>query len=306
VSWILINEQVGVLSLIVCVLKIESKDPGRVPFPKENKIIYKQKQKKKMGVMGVLGMVLAWCGTISRRTVQKAFLIRPRSVEAARESAGHGLKRSMSLFDLLMFGIGGCVGSGVFVLAGLVAHRYSGPGVVLSFLIASVSCLFSAGSYGELSCRIPSAGSSYAYAYECLGEFAAVMTAWCLFLEYGISGAAVARAWGEKLNDLISPEDVPFIMWDKEHGINIFAALLQISCVVILLCGVNAGKLVVNVFTLLKMVIIVFMIVAGFSVAKPVNLQPFVPFGMTGVIRGSTACIFSYVGYDEVLRTIRW
>jgi APA family basic amino acid/polyamine antiporter len=63
------------------------------------------------------------------------------------------------------------MGSGVFALAGLIAHTYSGPAVVLSFLIGGISCLFSAASYGELSCRIPSAGSSYAYVYNCLGMF---------------------------------------------------------------------------------------------------------------------------------------
>lgn len=64
---------------------------------------------------------------------------------------------------------GGTVGSGVFVLTGLVAREYTGPGVVISWLIAGFGCCFSAMSYAELSCRIPSAGSSYAYVYVALG-----------------------------------------------------------------------------------------------------------------------------------------
>jgi amino acid transporter len=66
---------------------------------------------------------------------------------------------------------GGTVGSGVFVLTGLIAREYTGPGVVISWLIAGFGCCFSAMSYAELSCRIPSAGSSYAYVYVALGEF---------------------------------------------------------------------------------------------------------------------------------------
>lgn len=65
---------------------------------------------------------------------------------------------------------GGTVGSGVFVLTGLIAREYTGPGVVISWLIAGFGCCFSAMSYAELSCRIPSAGSSYAYVYVALGE----------------------------------------------------------------------------------------------------------------------------------------
>lgn len=40
---------------------------------------------------------------------------------------------------------------------------------MISWLIAGFGCCFSAMSYAELSCRIPSAGSSYAYVYVALG-----------------------------------------------------------------------------------------------------------------------------------------
>ena len=56
------------------------------------------------------------------------------------------------------------------MLTGLIAREYTGPGVVISWLIAGFGCCFSAMSYAELSCRIPSAGSSYAYVYVALGE----------------------------------------------------------------------------------------------------------------------------------------
>lgn len=68
------------------------------------------------------------------------------------------------------FDLGGTVGSGVFVLTGLIAREHSGAGVVVSWLIAGFGCCFSAMSYAELSCRIPSAGSSYAYVYVALGK----------------------------------------------------------------------------------------------------------------------------------------
>jgi amino acid transporter len=109
------------------------------------------------------------------------------------------LERSLSLFDLICVGVGGTVGSGVFVLTGIIAHSYAGPGCVISWLIAGICCMLSALSYAELSSRMTSAGSSYAYVYYSLGELPAVIAAWCLSLEYGISGSAVARSWGEQL-----------------------------------------------------------------------------------------------------------
>ena len=51
-----------------------------------------------------------------------------------------------SLFDLLCVGIGGTVGSGVFVLTGSVM-QYAGPAAALSWVISGFVCLLSAYSY---------------------------------------------------------------------------------------------------------------------------------------------------------------
>jgi amino acid transporter len=211
------------------------------------------------------------------------------------------LERTYTLFDLICVGIGGTVGSGVFVLTGLIAREYTGPGVVFSWLIAGFGCCFSAMSYAELSCRIPSAGSSYAYVYVGLGELPAVIAAWCLSLEYGISGAAVARSWGDKMNSYIEscyPGNNPF---DMGNEVNIFAGILQISVVMILLAGVDIGKITVNTFTVMKMILVSFMIVGGIMLFNPKNLEVgWAPMGGAGILRGATSCFFGYVGYDEV------
>jgi APA family basic amino acid/polyamine antiporter len=132
-----------------------------------------------------------------RKIINRAFLLKPlnqfQKENFEQSENGHTLERNMSLFDLLCLGIGGTVGSGVFVLSGLIANEYAGPATILSFLIAGIACLFSALSYGELSCRIPSAGSSYAYVYAFLGEYLAVVAASSLCFEYGIASSAVAR-----------------------------------------------------------------------------------------------------------------
>jgi basic amino acid/polyamine antiporter, APA family len=83
-------------------------------------------------------------------------------------------------------------------MCGLIAHD-NGPASVLSWMMAGAGCLLSGLSYAELSSLVPSAGSAYAYTYVALGEVFAVIVAWCLMLEYGISGAAIARNWGDKV-----------------------------------------------------------------------------------------------------------
>lgn len=91
------------------------------------------------------------------------------------------LERRLSLYDLLAIGIGGTVGSGVFVLAGEIANSHdlpAGPSVALSFLIAGVGCVLSGLSFAELASRIHADGSSYAYAYVTLGECFAFVAGW--------------------------------------------------------------------------------------------------------------------------------
>lgn len=53
----------------------------------------------------------------------RAFLRKPRAI-CIEEETESKLQRTLSLFDLLCIGIGGTVGSGVFVLTGLIAHDY--------------------------------------------------------------------------------------------------------------------------------------------------------------------------------------
>ena len=49
-----------------------------------------------------------------------------------------GMLRTLSTVDLTFLGIGGIIGSGVFVLTGIGAARYAGPGIVLSFIAAGL------------------------------------------------------------------------------------------------------------------------------------------------------------------------
>lgn len=74
-----------------------------------------------------------------------------------QEEVSEKLSRHLGLFDLLALGVGGTVGSGVFVLAGAIAYddeHPAGPSVVLSFLI-SVSILHQwQGVSGKISPRL--------------------------------------------------------------------------------------------------------------------------------------------------------
>jgi basic amino acid/polyamine antiporter, APA family len=79
----------------------------------------------------------------------------------------------------------------------------SGPALVISFMLAGLTCIFSALAYAELASSIPVSGSAYTYAYATMGEFLAWIIGWDLILEYGVSVAAVAVGWGSYLKELL-------------------------------------------------------------------------------------------------------
>src|SRR5215204_2394479 len=93
------------------------------------------------------------------------------------------------------------LGTGIFVVIG-EAIGDAGPAIILSFVLAGVTCAFSALAFAELASTIPVAGSAYTYSYATLGEIAAWIIGWDLILEYAVSVAAVAVGWGQYFNDL--------------------------------------------------------------------------------------------------------
>jgi amino acid transporter len=121
------------------------------------------------------------------------------------------------------------------------------------------------------------------------------------------SGAAVARSWGEKV--VSWTDTVGITIWaplNPSSGINIFAGVMMFLSVLLLMGGVELGKETVNIFTMLKMILVLFMIVAGLSFFKSENLTNMAPKGVNGILRGATSAFFGYLGYDEVIFYFRY
>jgi APA family basic amino acid/polyamine antiporter len=75
-------------------------------------------------------------------------------------SQGEELKKSIGAFGLTALGVGAIIGTGIFVVIGKGA-AVAGPALVISFILAAVTCAFSALSYAELSSSVPVSGSAY-------------------------------------------------------------------------------------------------------------------------------------------------
>src|SRR6185503_11451484 len=215
------------------------------------------------------------------------------------------LRRAIGLFDLTALGLGAVIGTGIFVILG-EALGDSGPAIVLSFVLAAVTCAFSALSYSELASSIPVSGSAYTYAYATLGELLAWIIGWDLILEYGVSVAAVAVGWGQYLNSLLDTLfgwQLPDALSQPpgEGGIvNIPAAFLVLAVTAVLILGVRESTRANSVMVVLKIVVLLLFIGLAFTAFNADNLTPFTPNGVSGVTTAAAVIFFAYIGFDAV------
>ncbi len=127
----------------------------------------------------------------------KLLAVKPlsRLLKEAENEGESGLKRTLGPLNLITLGIGAIIGAGIFVLTGQAAALHAGPAVVLSFIVAGITCAFAGLCYAEFASLIPIAGSAYTYGYATLGEFVAWIIGWDLVLEYAFGAATVASGW---------------------------------------------------------------------------------------------------------------
>lgn len=153
-------------------------------------------------------------------------LFRTKSSKLLIEEAGHPehqMKKTLGALDLVAFGVGATIGSGIFALAGTacagsppqapghllstplinfvmgstMGREPAGPALVISFIVAAIACGFAALCYAELAAMIPVSGSAYTFAYASLGELTAWLIGWNLVLEYAVGNIAVAVSWSD-------------------------------------------------------------------------------------------------------------
>ena len=88
------------------------------------------------------------------------------------------LNPSLSLLDLTFLGVGCVIGTGIFVVTGVVAAQSAGPAIIISFIIAGIACALAALCYAEFSSAVPISGSVYVYTYATMGEIVAFLIGW--------------------------------------------------------------------------------------------------------------------------------
>ncbi|MBN3326752.1 S7A14 protein, partial [Atractosteus spatula] len=249
-------------------------------------------------------------------------ILRTKPVESMLDGAGagapHGTKlaRVLTTVDLVSLGVGSCVGTGMYVVSGLVAKEMAGPGVIVSFIIAAVASILSGVCYAEFGVRVPkTTGSAYTYSYVTVGEFVAFFIGWNLILEYLIGTAAGASALSSMFDSLANHSISRFMINNigtlnglgkgEESYPDLLALVIAILVTVIVALGVKNSVGFNNVLNVINLVVWVFMMIAGFFFVSGSNWDNgrFLPYGWSGVLQGAATCFYAFIGFDIIATT---
>lgn len=259
----------------------------------------------------------------------------PELMEGEIHADLHGkLSRKLKVRDLVGFGIAAIVGAGIFSTIGKAAFN-GGPGISLLFIFTAVACAFSALCYAEFASRIPVSGSAYTYAYASFGELAAWIIGWDLLMEYAIGNIAVAISWSDYFTSFLRGFNIHLPLWTTMdfltayrgfnagdatseayqawanapqigglHLVLDLPALMIVFFITYLVYrGIHESRTASNMMVLLKLCVIFMVIVIGAFYINPDNWHPFLPNGMSGVMKGVSAVFFAYIGFDAISTT---
>ncbi len=256
---------------------------------------------------------------------------RVKSVEASirdTEEPEHRLHKNLSALDLTVFGVGVIIGTGIFVLTGVVAKQQTGPAVALSFVVAGIVCGFAALCYAEFASTVPVAGSAYTFSYATFGEFIAWIIGWDLVLELALGAATVSVGWSGYFNQLLGDIGIPLpsSIAGETATVNIPAMAIALIMTGVLVLGIKLSSRVTGVIVAIKVAIVLLVIVVGIFYVKAHNYTPFIPpaqhssggsgltapliqllvgftpstFGMGGIFVGAAVVFFAFIGFDIV------
>ncbi|NAZ74986.1 amino acid permease [Kineococcus sp. T13] len=262
-------------------------------------------------------------------------MFRTKSVEdaiATTDEPGSRLRKSLSAWDLTVFGVGVIIGTGIFVLTGEAAGTRAGPAVALSFVVAGVVCALAALCYAEFASTVPVAGSAYTFSYASLGEVVAWIIGWDLILEMALGASTVAVGWSSYAADLLRETlglQLPAWLYSASPSLtepNLLAAAVILVLTAVLCVGTKTSARVNAVVVAIKLTVVGIVIVAGLFFVEAANWSPFVPpsgapsaaaepappslwadlgvplgtFGVGGVLTAAALVFFAFIGFDIV------
>ncbi|WP_235298890.1 APC family permease [Portibacter marinus] len=199
------------------------------------------------------------------------------------------LKKSLGFWDVLMFGVGGIIGAGIYAIIGKAA-THGGNMLWLSFVIASLVALLTGLSYAEFVSRFPDAGGSFEYIKQSFGKKTALYMSIFMTFTGFVAAAAIAISFAEYFSRLIETPS-----WIVVIGVVALMAFFNI-----------VGSKYSSYFNMFATIVTLagLILVIAFSIPDigSKNLLEMNSKGVNGIIAGAALIFFSYIGFEDLVK----
>jgi amino acid transporter len=208
-----------------------------------------------------------------------------------------GLKRSLTLTHVVLYGIGVTIGAGIYVLIGAAAGR-AGMTAPLAFVLAAILMALSACSFAELGSRMPVAASEAAYVRAGLRSAPAALVVGLLVIAMAVISAAAISVGSAGYLRVFLPLPEPVVI------ATVVALMGAIACF-----GIRESVSFAGLMTLIEVGGLVILVAAGLVQLEGVatRLPEVLPQGpdagrlWVGVLGAGLLAVFAFIGFEGIV-----
>ena len=213
------------------------------------------------------------------------------------------LLKKLNLFDATLLVIGSVIGSGIFLTSGIIAQSLPSPEWILFvWFFGAVLSVFGGLTFAELGAMMPEAGGQYVYLREAYGPLAGFIYGWTSFLIIQTGGiAALAVGFAEYAAYFIPSFGLDKVLFNLSEISISTGQLLAVFSIGIFTAinyfGIRSGSMVQNFFTVLKLIAITVLVLAGLYMAITTK-ESFAVETVPGMPAGSA--LFAAIGISLI------
>ena len=209
------------------------------------------------------------------------------------------LDRSVTLPMLILYGTGVTIGAGIYALVGETVER-AGQYAPASFLLAAIVMAFTAGSFAELSARVPRSAGEAAYVDAAFRrKWLTLLVGLAVLLEAIIAAAAISLGSAGYLSQFLNVSEP------------ILAAGVILVMATIAAWGIRESVLLAGAMTLVEVLALLVIIGAGLR-QDPAMLgtildaipAPSDALAISGVFSASLIAFFAFIGFDDIVNLV--
>lgn len=207
---------------------------------------------------------------------------------------GTDKKDKFGLWSIVLLGINGIIGTGIFLLPNR-AYALMGPSSLLILLFDAFLAGCLALCFAEVAGFFSRNGGPYLYAKAAFGDFVGYEVGVLKLVVTIIAWAAMAVGFATALGAAF-----PFFAGDTMK--NLIAAVLIGGLTIMNIAGVKISKILNNIMTISKLVPLCVFIAVGLFFVNGSNFTPFVPTHMAdgAFANAAITMFFAYTGFEAI------